>query len=355
MSIVEHRLAKISSNLTGRLCAEHLTSPDRSSFDGSFVIWRSHPQLCIPASRIIVVQHVSSASSARTETTDGPLQFVIGAHPRRTGTPRPVDPGGSQPRSGSARGGRRIPGVVHPRAGGRCPPGPPDRSPTLGYRSHRLRTGGHAAFPGRIAEGIAQQAAESARRGNRLRLLELVPLFGLTPFDRDALLLCLAPELDLRYERLYAYLKTTSPRSDPAWTWCSICSRPVVRGQAGGPARFAQAPLSATASVAVRRPRAAHPPLLSKYSGSTSGSRLSAWFRRAGCSSDAVHPPLSPPQPGWRPAPAAELKRRWRLVRISPGRRAAGRSIPGALRRRASGAAEALCRELGRLCWSSDG
>jgi SpoVK/Ycf46/Vps4 family AAA+-type ATPase len=35
----------------------------------------------------------------------------------------------------------------------------------------------------------------------------LVPWFGLRPFDIDVVLIALAPELDLRYERLYAYLQ----------------------------------------------------------------------------------------------------------------------------------------------------
>ena len=89
---------------------------------------------------------------------------------------------------------------------------------------------------GRIAEGIAQQAAESARRGNRLRLLELVRLFGLTPFDRDALLICLAPELDLRYERLYAYLQDDVTKKRPSVDLVLNLLCPFVGGQAGGPA-----------------------------------------------------------------------------------------------------------------------
>src|SRR5436309_1744269 len=39
------------------------------------------------------------------------------------------------------------------------------------------------------------------------RLVRLSELFGLDPFEIEALLVCLAPEIDLRYERLYAYLQ----------------------------------------------------------------------------------------------------------------------------------------------------
>ena len=67
-----------------------------------------------------------------------------------------------------------------------------------------------------MAAGIAQRKAESARRGITLRLDELARLFQLTPFDTDALLICLAPELDLRYERLYAYLQDDVTKKRPS-------------------------------------------------------------------------------------------------------------------------------------------
>ncbi len=40
--------------------------------------------------------------------------------------------------------------------------------------------------------------------------------FDLTPFDLDVLLIALAPELDLRYERLYAYLQDDVTRKRPS-------------------------------------------------------------------------------------------------------------------------------------------
>jgi len=67
-----------------------------------------------------------------------------------------------------------------------------------------------------MAADIAQRKAESARRGITLRLDELVRLFQLTPFDTDVLLICLAPELDLRYERLYAYLQDDVTKKRPS-------------------------------------------------------------------------------------------------------------------------------------------
>lgn len=44
------------------------------------------------------------------------------------------------------------------------------------------------------------------KAGAALRLDQLCAAFGLSPFERDALLICLAPALDLRFEALYGYL-----------------------------------------------------------------------------------------------------------------------------------------------------
>lgn len=49
------------------------------------------------------------------------------------------------------------------------------------------------------------QAAEAA--GATLRLVQLLNAFQLNPFEYDAFLLCLAPSVDLRYERLFGYIQ----------------------------------------------------------------------------------------------------------------------------------------------------
>ncbi|MEP7359689.1 MAG: ATP-binding protein, partial [Anaerolineales bacterium] len=54
---------------------------------------------------------------------------------------------------------------------------------------------------------VDEIAARAERQGVTLRLRHLVETFGLDPFDLDAFLICLAPALDLRYERLYGYLQ----------------------------------------------------------------------------------------------------------------------------------------------------
>ena len=48
---------------------------------------------------------------------------------------------------------------------------------------------------------------EANDQGQLLRLQYLASAFALDAFDLDTLLICLAPALDLRYERLYAYLQ----------------------------------------------------------------------------------------------------------------------------------------------------
>jgi SpoVK/Ycf46/Vps4 family AAA+-type ATPase len=62
---------------------------------------------------------------------------------------------------------------------------------------------------------ITQNVAESFRQGSQLSLPRLAQLFSLSPFDVDALLICLAPELDLKYEKLYAYLQNDVTRKRP--------------------------------------------------------------------------------------------------------------------------------------------
>ncbi|MDL2124545.1 MAG: hypothetical protein LWX51_16050 [Deltaproteobacteria bacterium] len=67
-----------------------------------------------------------------------------------------------------------------------------------------------------MAVDIGKCKTESTRQGITLRLDELARLFHLTPFHVDTLLICLAPELDLRYERLYAYLQDDVTKKRPS-------------------------------------------------------------------------------------------------------------------------------------------
>ncbi len=65
----------------------------------------------------------------------------------------------------------------------------------------------------RAAERLA---AEARRAGCSLRLDQLAQVFGLTAFEQDVFLVCLAPMLDLRYERLYGYLQDDVTRKRPS-------------------------------------------------------------------------------------------------------------------------------------------
>lgn len=67
-----------------------------------------------------------------------------------------------------------------------------------------------------LAAVIEVKERESASRGVSLRLPELARRFQLTRFEIDVLLICLAPELDLRYERLYAFLQDDIGKKRPS-------------------------------------------------------------------------------------------------------------------------------------------
>jgi SpoVK/Ycf46/Vps4 family AAA+-type ATPase len=67
-----------------------------------------------------------------------------------------------------------------------------------------------------MTESIAKRKHESSKQGVSLRLEELTRLFNLTPFDVDILLICLAPELDWKYERLFSYLQDDITRKKPS-------------------------------------------------------------------------------------------------------------------------------------------
>lgn len=62
---------------------------------------------------------------------------------------------------------------------------------------------------------ICSKKKESLLRGIILRLDTLERLFELTSFDIDVLLLCLLPEIDLKYQRLYAYLQNDITQKNP--------------------------------------------------------------------------------------------------------------------------------------------
>ena len=119
----------------------------------------------------------------------------------------------------------------------------------------------------RIAAGIAERKADSLRAGVKLRLAELARLFELTPFDTDALLICLAPELDLRYEKLYAYLQDDISKKRPSLDLVLNLLSPSFEDKLASRRRFApQAPLLRHNLLSLfDDPSQQQPPLLGKY------------------------------------------------------------------------------------------
>jgi SpoVK/Ycf46/Vps4 family AAA+-type ATPase len=72
------------------------------------------------------------------------------------------------------------------------------------------RQAGSELLPERLRQmerQIAEKIAASAAEGVPLGLPILAARFGLPAFDSDALLICVAPELDVKYGKLYAYLQ----------------------------------------------------------------------------------------------------------------------------------------------------
>lgn len=66
-----------------------------------------------------------------------------------------------------------------------------------------------------VVEEIGLKKLKTHREGKSLRLQTLSELFNLTPFEIDTILICLAPEIDLRYEKLYSYLQDDVTRKKP--------------------------------------------------------------------------------------------------------------------------------------------
>lgn len=68
---------------------------------------------------------------------------------------------------------------------------------------------------GQLTREIQNKKTESIEKGKELRLHTLREIFGLSPFEVDVILICLAPELDLRYEKLYSYIQDDVTKKRP--------------------------------------------------------------------------------------------------------------------------------------------
>jgi hypothetical protein len=67
-----------------------------------------------------------------------------------------------------------------------------------------------------LQAAIQQQVLETQSTDVTLRLPYLQQIFDLSPFETDLILLAIAPEIDLRYQRLYAYLQDDVTRKRPS-------------------------------------------------------------------------------------------------------------------------------------------
>jgi hypothetical protein len=91
---------------------------------------------------------------------------------------------------------------------------------------------------------ISERKAKSLRDGTLLRLERLKELFHLSLFDVDALLICLAPEIHLKYEKLYAYLQDNLTKKRPSVDLVLDLLCPSVEDKLSARQRFAsRAPL----------------------------------------------------------------------------------------------------------------
>ena len=93
-------------------------------------------------------------------------------------------------------------------------------------------------------ERIAVRRRASLEEGVLLSLPRLAHIFGLNTFEERAVLICLAPELDSKYGRLYAYLQDDVMRKQPSveLTMKLCCETPQERLRKRG-AFSPQAPL----------------------------------------------------------------------------------------------------------------
>jgi SpoVK/Ycf46/Vps4 family AAA+-type ATPase len=66
-----------------------------------------------------------------------------------------------------------------------------------------------------LEKDISSKKRESLLHGITLRLENLRLLFQLSAFDIDTVLLCLLPEIDLKYQRLYSYLQDDVTQKNP--------------------------------------------------------------------------------------------------------------------------------------------
>jgi AAA+ superfamily predicted ATPase len=66
-----------------------------------------------------------------------------------------------------------------------------------------------------VRDQIAHMERQAGENALELRLQRVVELFGLSDLEREVLIICLAPEVDLKYERYYGYLQDDVTKKRP--------------------------------------------------------------------------------------------------------------------------------------------
>jgi len=86
----------------------------------------------------------------------------------------------------------------------------------------------------RLQHRIQARIAASLEPGVFLPLVQLARTFGLSPFEMQTLVICLAPELRRKYDRLYAYLQDDITRKKPSidLVLTLLCPTEIERWQA---------------------------------------------------------------------------------------------------------------------------
>jgi SpoVK/Ycf46/Vps4 family AAA+-type ATPase len=209
-------------------------------------------------------------------------------------------------------------------------------------------------FVHRLTVEIEERRLESRRAGIDLRLERLAAAFGLTRFEVDVLLIALAPELDLRYERLFAWLQDDVTRKRPSVDLALHLLCDTLADRVDARARFApDAPLVHYRLVHLHTdPPSPHASLLTQHL--KLDDRIAGWLH----GDDGIDPRLAAFARRVRPAVRLEdlvlsTERRARLARLRSDRglRAkAGMVVhlsgpPGVGKETA---AEAVCRPLRR-------
>ncbi|MEH1983842.1 MAG: ATP-binding protein [Nostoc sp.] len=118
-----------------------------------------------------------------------------------------------------------------------------------------------------LSTNIRERKAASIQQGITLRLEELARSFHLSAIDINILLVCFAPELDLRYESLYSYLQSDVTKKRPSVDLVLNLLCPSLEAKIAARQHFIpSAPLIKHNLLNLGDdPSAQQPPLLSKY------------------------------------------------------------------------------------------